>query len=125
MSWLMIIGFIVALVFARITPLHYVFLTGHHILFMATMITIVMASAGMSTWLVIGLGAVLLGILMVSLPAIAHPWMKKLTGDSTIAIGHFAASNHVDYSTLICETQHPFKLLKNTNYLKKQWIFPK
>lgn len=94
-SWLMIIGFIVALVFARITPLHYVFLTGHHILFMATMITIVMASAGMSTWLVIGLGAVLLGILMVSLPAIAHPWMKKLTGDSTIAIGHFGTAGYI------------------------------
>lgn len=94
-SWLMIIGFIVALVFARITPLHYVFLTGHHILFMATMITIVMASAGMSTWLVVGLGAVLLGILMVSLPAIAHPWMKKLTGDSTIAIGHFGTVGYV------------------------------
>lgn len=94
-SWLMIIGFIVALVFARITPLHYVFLTGHHILFMATMITIVMASAGMSTWLVIGLGAVLLGILMVSLPAIAHPWMKKLTGDSTIAIGHFGTVGYI------------------------------
>ena len=94
-SWLMIIGFIVALVLARITPLHYVFLTGHHILFMATMITIVMASAGMSTWLVVGLGAVLLGILMVSLPAIAHPWMKKLTGDSTIAIGHFGTVGYV------------------------------
>lgn len=94
-SWLMIIGFIVALVLARITPLHYVFLTGHHILFMATMITIVMASAGMSTWLVIGLGAVLLGILMVSLPAIAHPWMKKLTGDSTIAIGHFGTAGYI------------------------------
>ena len=94
-SWLMIIGFIVALVLVRITPLHYVFLTGHHILFMATMITIVMASAGMSTWLVIGLGAVLLGILMVSLPAIAHPWMKKLTGDSTIAIGHFGTVGYI------------------------------
>ena len=94
-SWLMIIGFIVALVFARITPLHYVFLTGHHILFMATMITIVMASAGMSTWLVVGLGAILLGILMVSLPALAHPWMKKLTGDSTIAIGHFGTVGYI------------------------------
>lgn len=99
-SWLMIIGFIVALVFARITPLHYVFLTGHHILFMATMITIVMASAGMSTWLVIGLGAVLLGILMVSLPAIAHPWMKKLTGDSTIAIGHFGTVGYIAASAV-------------------------
>ena len=99
-SWLMIIGFIVALVFARITPLHYVFLTGHHILFMATMITIVMASAGMSTWLVVGLGAVLLGILMVSLPAIAHPWMKKLTGDSTIAIGHFGTVGYIAAGTV-------------------------
>jgi len=36
-SWLMILGFVVALVLARFSPLHYVFLTGHHILFMATM----------------------------------------------------------------------------------------
>lgn len=94
-SWLMILGFVVALVLARFSPLHYVFLTGHHILFMATMITIVMASAGMSTWLVVGLGAVLLGILMVCLPAFAQPWMRKLTGESTIAIGHFGTAGYV------------------------------
>lgn len=94
-SWLMILGFVTALVLARFSPLHYVFLTGHHILFMATMITIVMASAGMSTWLVVGLGAVLLGILMVSLPAFAQPWMRKLTGDNTIAIGHFGTAGYV------------------------------
>ena len=49
-SWLMILGFVAALVLARFSPLHYVFLTEHHILFMTTIITIVMASAGMSTW---------------------------------------------------------------------------
>lgn len=55
----MILGAVVALVLARFSPLHYVLLSGRHILFIATMITIVMASAGMSTWLVVGLGAVL------------------------------------------------------------------
>jgi PTS system ascorbate-specific IIC component len=94
-SWLMILGFVVALLLARFTPLRYVFLTGHHMLFMATMITIVMASAGMDTWLVVGLGAVLLGVLMVSLPALAQPWMKKVTGDSSIAIGHFGTAGYI------------------------------
>ena len=66
-AWLMILGFVVAIVLARFTPLRYVFLTGHHLLFMATLITMVMASAGMPTVVVVVLGAVLLGILMVSL----------------------------------------------------------
>lgn len=65
-SWLMILGAVVALVLARFSPLHYVFLSGRHILFIATMITIVMASAGMSTWLVVGLGAVLPAVVGVA-----------------------------------------------------------
>lgn len=94
-SWLMILGFVVALLLARFTPLRYVFLTGHHMLFMATMITIVMASAGMNTWVVVILGAILLGVLMVSLPALAHPWMKKVTGDGSVAIGHFGTAGYI------------------------------
>src|SRR5690625_6724220 len=41
-AWLMILGFVVAILLARFTPLRYVFHTGHHLLFMATLITIVM-----------------------------------------------------------------------------------
>ena len=47
-------GFAVSLVLARFTPLHYVFLTGHHILFMATLLTIVLASADYPPAVVVG-----------------------------------------------------------------------
>ena len=94
-AWLMILGFVVAILLARFTPLRYVFLTGHHLLFMATLITIVMASAGMPTVVVVVLGAVLLGIQMVSLPALAQPWTRRITGDDSIAIGHFGTAGYI------------------------------
>ncbi|MDO5627033.1 MAG: PTS ascorbate transporter subunit IIC [Mobilicoccus sp.] len=94
-SWLMILGFVVALLLARFTPLRYVFLTGHHLLFMSTLITVVMMSAGMPSGLTVGLGAVLLGILMVAMPALAHPWTRKITGDDSIAIGHFGTAGYI------------------------------
>ena len=94
-AWLMILGFVVAILLARFTPLRYVFLTGHHLLFMATLITIVMASAGMPTVVVVVLGALLLGILMVSLPALAQPWTRRITGDDSIAIGHFGTAGYI------------------------------
>src|SRR5699024_2263047 len=94
-AWLMILGFVVAILLARFTPLRYVFLTGHHLLFMATLITIVMASAGMPGPIVVVLGALLLGILMVSLPALAHPWTRRISGDDSIAIGHFGTAGYI------------------------------
>lgn len=94
-AWLMILGFAVSLVLARFTPLSYVFLTGHHVLFMATMITIILATSGNATWIVVVVGAILLGILMVALPAIAHPWTRRITGNDSIAIGHFGTLGYV------------------------------
>ncbi|MCZ9308167.1 PTS ascorbate transporter subunit IIC [Corynebacterium uberis] len=94
-AWLMILGFAISLVLARLTRLSYVFLTGHHVLFMATMLTIILATAGFNSWLTVGLGAALLGILMVSLPAIAHPFTRKITGDDSVAIGHFGTLGYV------------------------------
>lgn len=94
-AWLMILGFVVSLLLARFTPLRYVFLTGHHVLFMATMLTIILATAGYNGALVVGVGALLLGILMVSLPALAHPWTRRITGDDSIAIGHFGTAGYI------------------------------
>ncbi|ANI42847.1 PTS ascorbate transporter subunit IIC [Mycolicibacterium vaccae] len=94
-AWLMILGFAVSLVLARFTPLHYVFLTGHHALFMATLLTIVLATAGLDTPIVILLGGFLLGVVMVSLPALAQPWTKRITGDDSIAIGHFGTLGYI------------------------------
>ncbi|CAM4068318.1 MULTISPECIES: PTS ascorbate transporter subunit IIC [Helcobacillus] len=94
-SWLMIAGFLVAILLARITPLRYVFLTGHHLLFMATLLTIVLASAGMPSVLVVLIGAVLLGIIMVATPALGHVWTRKVTGNDAIAIGHFGTAGYI------------------------------
>lgn len=94
-AWLMIAGFAVSLVLARFTPLRYIFLTGHHVLFMATMLAIILTTAGYPVWLVVGLGAILLGILMVSLPAISQPWTRRITGDDSVAIGHFGTAGYV------------------------------
>lgn len=94
-AWLMILGFVVSLVLARFTPLRYVFLTGHHVLFMATLLTIVLATAGYSPVVTVAVGGALLGILMVSLPALAHPWTRRITGDDSIAIGHFGTAGYV------------------------------
>ncbi|MFE6687309.1 PTS ascorbate transporter subunit IIC [Streptomyces sp. NPDC057743] len=94
-AWLMILGFVVALLLARFTPLRYVFLTGHHILFMATLLTMVLSAAGQPAPMVIAVGAVLLGILLVAMPAFAHPWTKRVTGDNSIAIGHFGTAGYI------------------------------
>ncbi|OEU91942.1 PTS ascorbate transporter subunit IIC [Streptomyces abyssalis] len=94
-AWLMITGFALSLLLARFTPLRYVFLTGHHILFMATLTTMVLATAGLSPVVVVIVGGVLLGIMLVSMPAFAHPWTKRITGNNSIAVGHFGTAGYV------------------------------
>jgi len=95
-AYILILGFIVMLVLARFTPLRYIFLTGHHMVFMSLLLTVVL-SWGMphASWLVVVLGALLLGVIMVVMPAFAHPFMKKVTGDDSVAIGHFNTLGYI------------------------------
>lgn len=96
-AYVLVLGFIVMLLLARFTPLHYIFLTGHHMVFMSIMITVVL-SVGLgsgSEWLVVPLGAILLGVMMVVMPAFAQPWTRKITGDDSIAIGHFGTLGYI------------------------------
>jgi PTS system ascorbate-specific IIC component len=96
-AYVLTLGFLVMLALARFTPLKYVFLTGHHMVFMATMLTVVL-SVGFGdgqSWLVVLIGALLLGVIMVVMPAFVHPWTKKITGNDTIAIGHFGTLGYI------------------------------
>src|SRR5690606_25627675 len=94
-AWTMIAGFALSLVLARFTPLRYVFLTGHHTLFMATLLTMVLAATTLNTVLAVALGSVLLAVVMVALPALAQPWTRAVGGDGTIAIGHFGTLGYI------------------------------
>ncbi|MFE2772108.1 PTS ascorbate transporter subunit IIC [Microbacterium resistens] len=96
-AYVLVLGFVVMLLLARFTPLKYIFLTGHHMVFMALMISVVL-TVGFGeelSWLVVIVGAVLLGVIMVVMPAFAQPWMKKITGDDTIAMGHFGSAGYI------------------------------
>ncbi len=92
---IMAFGFIANLVIARLTPLKYIFLTGHHIFFMAALLSAVLGTAGMTGAPLIIVGALILGFVMVLFPAIAEPFMKKITGGSDVALGHFGTTGYV------------------------------
>jgi PTS system ascorbate-specific IIC component len=96
-AYTLALGFVVMLVLARFTPLKYIFLTGHHMVFMSILLTVVL-TVGFGEnldWLVVLVGALLLGVIMVVMPAFAQPWMRKITGDDSIAIGHFGTAGYI------------------------------
>jgi len=88
-------GFIANLIIARLTPLKYIFLTGHHIFFMAALLSAVLGTAGMTGVPLIIVGATILGFVMVLFPALAEPFMEKITGSSDVALGHFGTTGYV------------------------------
>src|SRR5690625_1639573 len=96
-AYILVLGFLVMLALARFTSLKYIFLTGHHMVFMALLLSVVLTVGfGESMgWLVVIVGAILLGVIMVVMPAFSHPWMKKITGDDTIAMGHFGSAGYI------------------------------
>ncbi len=94
-AWVMIGGFAVSLVIARFTPLKYVFLTGHHIFFMATMLTVVLSVADLSNAMIVLVGSLLLGTVMQIMPTFAQPFTRRITGNNTLAIGHFGTLGYI------------------------------
>jgi PTS system ascorbate-specific IIC component len=94
-AWVMLVGFVVNLLLARFTPLKYIFLTGHHMLFMATMLAVVLSAADIVSVPNVILGGILLGTVMVVMPALGQPFMRRITGDQPVAIGHFGTMGYI------------------------------
>jgi PTS system ascorbate-specific IIC component len=94
-AFAMFIGVILSLVIARLTPLRYVFLTGHHMLFMATVLTVVLYNANVDSIVSIAVAAFGLATMMVIMPAFSMPWMKKVTGGQPLAMGHFGTFGYI------------------------------
>ena len=88
---IMFFGMVVNILIARFTRFKYIFLTGHHTLYLAAMLAVIMAVAGFDTIGLIAAGSVALGIVMTLSPAILQPFMRQLTGNDNVALGHFSA----------------------------------
>ncbi|MDP3443984.1 MAG: PTS transporter subunit IIC, partial [Ignavibacteria bacterium] len=87
-SLIMAIGFLVNIVLARFTPLKYVFLTGHMMWILSITVAFVLYNAGLSETIIIVVGSLLQGAIMVILPALTQPLVRKTIGSNDFGIAH-------------------------------------
>lgn len=87
--------FIFNIIFARFTKWKYIFLTGQAILWMATMTTVFGYFSGLRGFLLIIVGGIVGAFFAVAMPAIAQPFIRKITGSDDIALGHFCTIGYV------------------------------
>lgn len=94
-GWTMLFGYIVHILLARFTKFRYIYLTGHMIWIHAGAFAILFYSFGLSLFWVVLLASIVDGAYMTLAPALAQPFMVKITGSDTIAFGHGQTSLNV------------------------------
>jgi len=76
MAMIMFFATLINIFIARLTPWKFIFLTGHHTLFMSMMVAVILASSDMKGLTLITVGAIVVGISMVFFPAITSLYEK-------------------------------------------------
>lgn len=94
-AMIMLFGMVANIILARITPLKYIFLTGHHTMFMACLIAVILTTGGITGVPMVIIGSLILGSLMVMFPALLQPFTRKVTGSDDFAIGHFGSAGYL------------------------------
>ncbi|MBU3107929.1 PTS ascorbate transporter subunit IIC [Clostridium gasigenes] len=92
---IMAFGMVANILIARFTKLKYIFLTGHHTLYMACMFAAILYAGGITGTTAVIVGSILLGLTMSLMPAMAQPFMRKITGTDEVGFGHFGTFGYV------------------------------
>jgi PTS system ascorbate-specific IIC component len=87
-AWTMLFGYAFHILLSRITPFHYIYLTGHMIWIHAGAFAILFYSFGLPFWAVVLLASIVDGAYMTLMPALAQPVMRQITQTDDIAFGH-------------------------------------
>lgn len=90
----MLIGFLINVALARFTRFKYIYLTGHMMFWTSTIFAgiVVHAAGDVSIWKLVLMISVVLGFYWTFQPAIVQPFLRKITGNDNIALGHTSAS---------------------------------
>ncbi|MDT0963837.1 PTS ascorbate transporter subunit IIC [Staphylococcus pseudintermedius] len=91
---IMVFGMLVNILIARVSNLKFIFLTGHHMFYMAAFLAIILTVGHIKGVLTVILGALILGLIMAVFPALAQPTMRKITGNDQVALGHFGTVSY-------------------------------
>ncbi|MBO0959863.1 PTS ascorbate transporter subunit IIC [Neobacillus sp. MM2021_6] len=94
-AFIMFFGMLANILIARFTKLKYIFLTGHHTLYMACMLAVILMVSGLKGVPLVIVGSLALGLIMAVFPAICQPFMKKITGNDNVGFGHFSSLGYV------------------------------
>ncbi len=88
---ILILGYVVNIIVARFTKFKYIFLTGHHSMFMACLLSAVLQASGFEGVQLVVVGGMFLGLVSAILPAIGQRFTEKVTDGDEIAMGHFGS----------------------------------
>lgn len=87
-SLIMALGFIVNIILARVSPLKYIFLTGHMMWILSISIATSLVISDYNKLTIIIVGSILQGLILIILPAIAQPTVRKVIKSDDFAMGH-------------------------------------
>ena len=88
-AYIMVAGMILNIVLARFSNLKYIFLTGHHTLYMASMLAVILSLCGLSSWMLWIAGGCLLAFICAFSPWYCAPTMEKIVETDELGFGHF------------------------------------
>lgn len=95
MALIMFFAFIVNILLARFTPLKFIFLTGHHTMFMSMLVAVILSTANIEGALLVAIGSILVGSLMVIMPALVQKYTEKVMNTDQLAMGHFSTFSYI------------------------------
>lgn len=121
-SCTLILGFLMNLVIARITPFKNIFFTTGHSLFFACVLSLILKAHHVADVPAILIGGTLLGFFSAALPQLCQPFMRQITGSDATAIGHFNMVGYAlsGYIGKIFFSKHKEKTTEHINFPK--WL---